>query len=167
MAPTKWLEGLQKIIFRGLGGAIGVILRYLIWNHFETTNPSNTYWTSVIVNIVGAFVAGFTVYLFFRSVSLRKKWINSLRYGVIGGFTTFNWFIYDFYSLLQADQLTQAGIYFGITFVLCIIMYEVGLRIGERISKPLSKDKKTGKDQREIPWTGEGPREIPWTGESY
>ncbi len=158
MAPTKWLEGLQKIIFRGLGGAVGVILRYFIWNHFETTNPTNTYWTSVIVNIVGAFLAGLSASYFFWTLRKLGKGWNSFRFGVIGGFTTFNWFIYDVYALIETNLINQARL-IGLTFISCMIIYKLGLLIGERVTKWSKSREKSRKESRD------DPREIPWRGE--
>lgn len=156
MAPhyqNKILSDFFNITSRGLGGAIGAIFRYLIWINVENNYSNNTYWASIIVNLIGAFLAGLSFKIIYPT---KVKFINemrSFRYGFISGFTVFNWFIFDLYSLFISGRILTACIIIVFCLIIGRTLYDFGSWIGKKITRKTPEHVKSA-DLREIPWEG-------------
>lgn len=92
----------SNILYVGIGGAIGAILRYCVsllfsGTHFCLSLPTIT------VNITGSFLIGFLSALFATSsapTALRMLLIV----GLLGGYTTFSTFAFDSSSLMLKGE---------------------------------------------------------------
>ncbi|UYP47578.1 Putative fluoride ion transporter CrcB [Candidatus Lokiarchaeum ossiferum] len=150
----KIFSGFLIIIFRGLGGAMGAILRYLVWLRIETNYSNQTYWGSIIVNVVGAFLAGLSLNILYCTKGRFTNILRGFRHGFISGFTVFNWFVFDLYSLFISGHVFTACIIIVLCLMVNTILYEIGGSIGRKIS-PTKPDLTKRSDSREIPWEGE------------
>jgi CrcB protein len=111
-----------------LGGAIGSVARFwcsgLVANALGQTFP----WGTLLVNIVGSFVIGFTATLtgpdgrLFVPSDAR----TFVMVGFCGGYTTFSSFSLQTLSLMQDGEWLQAGWNVVLSVVLCMISVWLG-----------------------------------------
>ena len=119
---------IYNIIFVGLGGAIGSILRYLTSEFLIKyckilAIPIGKFPIATFaVNIIGSLVAGILYFFIiknFEDFSPQLK--NFLLVGILGGFTTFSAFTLDFFRLFTAGNYIQALIYATSSVTLAIL----------------------------------------------
>jgi len=102
---------MKQLLFIGLGGFIGSILRYLVSKlnlsvHFLSI-PVGT----LTVNIVGSLVIGFIAGIAMKSEIISPDLRLFLMVGICGGFTTFSSFSLENMMLMQNGQYFTALIY--------------------------------------------------------
>jgi fluoride exporter len=111
-----------------LGGAIGSIDRFwcsgLVAGTFGQTFP----WGTLVVNVVGSFIIGFTATL---TGPDGRLFVPSdarifVMVGFCGGFTTFSSFSLQTLTLVQDREWLQAGGNIVLSFVLCMISVWLG-----------------------------------------
>jgi CrcB protein len=111
-----------------LGGAIGSIARVwcsgLVAGTFGQTFP----WGTLVVNVVGSFIIGFTATL---TGPDGRLFVPSdarifVMVGFCGGFTTFSSFSLQTLTLVQDREWLQAGGNIVLSFVLCMISVWLG-----------------------------------------
>jgi|TARA_B110000438_G_C15383713_1_gene465908 fluoride exporter len=101
---------MSQLIAVGLGGFIGATSRYLlamlILNNYAKSFPIHT----LIINFWGCFLFGYFVnHNFIINSNLPVK--EFLLIGILGGFTTFSTFGFEFISLIQKGN-QQTAIYY-------------------------------------------------------
>lgn len=104
---------MDKLLYVGLGGAIGALLRYAIsCLPIRGEFPILT----LITNLLGAFIIGVVVGVFERQrISISMNLF--LKTGVCGGFTTFSTFS------LESLNLFESGLYgFGILYIMLSVL---------------------------------------------
>ena len=122
---------LKTIIYIGLGGAIGSILRYL------TSLLVNKYWihafplATFLTNVLGCFIIGiFIGYLEKNNLANGNlKWF--LVTGFCGGYTTFSTFGFENNLLLQSNQSLLAFSYIALSVLLGIFAVWFGLFVSK------------------------------------
>jgi fluoride exporter len=92
---------MRAILFVGIGGGLGSILRYVIsafvGKHVPVVFPLGT----LLVNISGCFLIGVFYALATRHSAFNADWRLFLITGICGGYTTFSTFSYDGLVLLR------------------------------------------------------------------
>jgi CrcB protein len=92
---------MRTLLFVGIGGGVGSILRYTIslfvGKHIPIVFPFGT----LLVNISGCFLIGVFYALLDRHSHFNPDWRFFLITGICGGYTTFSTFSYDGFILLK------------------------------------------------------------------
>jgi len=121
----------KTILFIGIGGAIGSVLRYL------TSVMVSKYWANhfplatFITNILGCFILGLLIGLLEKNnlANSNLKWF--LVTGFCGGFTTFSTFGFENYSLFQSNNSILAFIYIAMSVLVGIFAVWLGLFVSK------------------------------------
>lgn len=91
---------IQALIPLLLGGAIGTLLRFVIYQLADRHLNQNYPWGTLIVNLLGSFLIG-VLWSFFDKSSISPAIRVFLFIGILGSFTTFSTFAFDNLSLFQ------------------------------------------------------------------
>ncbi len=118
------------ILWVGLGGAIGAMLRYGAGLAALRLWGDNFPWGTLVVNISGSLAIGLIAgYL----LLLTHEWQETMRLfvivGVLGGFTTFSAYALDSVIMLQKGDYLPAVAYIGGTVIFSILATALGLSI--------------------------------------
>lgn len=119
---------LKNILFVGLGGAIGSILRYAIsciTSHFQHLPAL---FGTLLANILGCFAIGIVL-----SSCDRESLLLFASVGICGGFTTFSTFSAQTIDALQSGKYALAIGYILTTLLICLLMTWAGLSVGKKI----------------------------------
>ncbi len=121
------------MLFAGIGGFIGTILRFLVSKyfqiHFDTVFP----WGTLIINIAGCFLIGIFLGIFEKGFIMSSEWRLFFTVGICGGFTTFSSFSSDAFMLLQSKEILKFSLYAGMSFVFGILSVYVGKNLIEAL----------------------------------
>ena len=105
----------------GLGGALGAILRFFIYNRFGTAGHASLFaLPTLVVNIIGSLCIGIAWYYLVEKAMLPPVWKNLVITGFLGALTTFSTFSIDTLRLIQSEQYTIALGYMVANVVLCV-----------------------------------------------
>jgi CrcB protein len=110
---------LARILFVGLGGFIGSVLRYLVsgcvqdWTH-TTQFPFGT----IVVNIAGCFVIGALSQLAEAHGIFDTESRAFVVVGILGGFTTFSTFSNESVNLFRDGENLYAIVNIGVQVIL-------------------------------------------------
>lgn len=114
---------MKEILFVGLGGALGAILRYgLGLLPVKSELPIIT----MLINIAGAFFIGCIVAYAKEIPSADPQMVLFLKTGFCGGFTTFSTFSLETMQLLDANKYGYAITYALCSLLLCILGVAIG-----------------------------------------
>src|SRR5215212_6045179 len=113
---------MQKIIFIGLAGLIGTLLRYwlagLVARQYGDTFP----WGTLVVNLVGSFLAGAIYYLAEERLLISPTLRTIILIGLLGGFTTFSSYGLQTFMLLRDGEFGLATLNVAVSNVLGLLM---------------------------------------------
>lgn len=105
---------LTDILYIGLGGMLGSLLRWFAGIGFEGTIPVPT----ILVNILGAVALGI-LYASQHQLHLRGKYLYMV--GFCGSFTTVSLFSHETIQLLMADKWGLAAINILLPVILSLV----------------------------------------------
>lgn len=92
---------MQKIIFVGIGGGIGAIIRYLVTIQSAKMINSNFPLGTLIVNVAGGFLIGMITELSMSTDLISPNFKLFLTTGIMGGLTTFSTFSLETINLIS------------------------------------------------------------------
>lgn len=101
---------MKNLLFIGIGGFIGSIVRYLIGNPLNMSYANSIPMGTLVVNATGSLLIGIIIGLEQRSL-MPATWRLFLATGICGGFTTFSAFSAETVGLLQDQKLGLALFY--------------------------------------------------------
>ena len=120
---------MMNVLFVGLGGAIGAILRYVIGLlPYKSDFPILT----LFINLVGAVVIGFITGLAVKK-NISEHAMLFFKTGLCGGFTTFSTFSLEAYTLFKNGSVLLAILYIILSIALCLIGIVLGMSIAKRM----------------------------------
>jgi CrcB protein len=122
---------LYLIIFVGVGGFIGAILRYLISFYMQKLVGSSFAYGTLTVNIVGSLIIGF-LYLYFEHI-ISPNIKALLVTGMLGALTTFSTFSLETILMVQEGLISKAFL----NIVLNVIFALTGTVLGMFIFKKI------------------------------
>ena len=126
---------MHTFLFVAIGGSIGASLRYFAYLFFKNYLLSNYLFLSTLfVNIVGAFLIGYTIMLM-ETKNLSEDFIRYfLIIGVLGSFTTFSTFSIESVDLLLSKKFFHAFSYMFLSLSLCLLFTFIGLNFNKIIN---------------------------------
>jgi len=112
---------MNKLVWVGLGGFAGAVMRYLVSGWVQRAAHSATFpWGTLFVNAAGCFVIGTLSYLADARGMLNPDARLFLIVGVLGGFTTFSTFGNETMNLLRDGQHLLAGVNACASVLICL-----------------------------------------------
>ncbi|MFH2047857.1 MAG: fluoride efflux transporter CrcB [bacterium] len=116
---------LQKLLYLALAGALGTLARYGLAVFFNKFNGTSFPYGTLVVNILGCFLAGLLWTLFEHRWPVTPETRLLVLVGFMGAFTTFSAFILESGELVRSAQWISAaanitlqnGLGFGALFI--------------------------------------------------
>ena len=93
-----------------IGGALGALARYAVGGWVHGWAGSGFPWGTLTVNILGAFLLGFTA-RFLQGIAADASLRALVMIGFLGAFTTFSTFSYETATLLRDGELGLGTLY--------------------------------------------------------
>jgi CrcB protein len=112
---------LQKIIYVGIGGGIGAVIRYLISIQSSKSFNTNLPLGTLIVNVLGGFLIGAIMELSASTDLISPNLKLFLTTGIMGGLTTFSTFSYETITLINNGRYLM-----GFTNILLNLFLSLG-----------------------------------------
>ncbi|EFA78268.1 hypothetical protein PPL_08919 [Heterostelium album PN500] len=106
-----------------LFGIVGVLIRYFLNIFFAHVLKTDTFWSTLIINISGCAIIGVVQVVGVEQMNINIDLRYGLMVGLFGGYTTFSGYCLDTVLLSERNQLkyTIIGIFY------CIISPGLGL----------------------------------------
>ena len=115
------------ILFVGVGGFIGAILRYLVTNWVQDTlHTLSLPYGTLTVNMVGCLLIGLLAGLTESRNLLGPETRALILVGVLGGFTTFSTFGYETIQLIRDGESLAAFSNVGLQLCLGLMAVWIG-----------------------------------------
>ncbi|MFK7955231.1 MAG: fluoride efflux transporter CrcB [Lysobacterales bacterium] len=124
---------MKTLMWVAFGSALGGAARYAAGLALPTGSDSRLPWSTLAVNIVGAFLIGLVA----AGSGPDGRWVMNenfrlfLMVGVLGGFTTFSAYSLQTLDLLQSGQLERAAVYALGSVLVCLISVWAGYWIAK------------------------------------
>lgn len=131
MPPTFSGYMIRSLLFAGLGGFLGTVLRLMASRLFQPDHNSLFPWNTLLINIAGSFLIGIFLAIFEKGIVNSSEWRLFLTVGICGGFTTFSTFSADAILLLQNKDLLRFSLYAGSSVLFGILAIFAGKAIIE------------------------------------
>ncbi len=112
---------MQKIIYVGIGGGIGAVIRYLISIQSSKSFNTNLPLGTLIVNVLGGFLIGAIMELSASTDLISPNLKLFLTTGIMGGLTTFSTFSYETITLINNGRYLM-----GFTNILLNLFLSLG-----------------------------------------
>ncbi len=115
------------VLWVAAGGAIGSAARYGVSVWSERALGSEFPWHTFIVNVAGCFAMGVLAALMAARLNVGNEARAFLTTGILGGFTTFSAFSFDFAQLVERKAFGPALAYGAGSVALSLIAVFAGL----------------------------------------
>ena len=124
---------IQRLLLIGFAGLVGTLCRYglsgLVARRFGETFPTGT----IIVNVLGCFLAGFLYYLFQERFLVGEVVRTAVMIGFLGGFTTFSSFALQTLTLLKDGEVFLSILNIAISNAAGLLMVWVGYSLARLV----------------------------------
>ncbi len=108
---------MQKILYVGIGGCIGAILRYLVSSKISGSQiPLGT----LFVNVLGGFLIGLIMEVCISTEFISPNMKLFLTTGILGGLTTFSTFSYETVRFFSDGDIKRGLLNICLNVVLCM-----------------------------------------------
>ena len=122
---------LSDVALVALGGGVGSLLRWGAGKLFASSGSGGVPWSTIVVNITGAFAIGYLSVLF--SIEWHDRYGSFLKSailtGLLGGYTTFSTMELDTAKMLRAGGAAKAAFYIIAQVVLGIAAAGLGAEL--------------------------------------
>jgi CrcB protein len=108
-----------------IGGGLGAVGRYLtalLLRSHSLDFPIAT----LAVNIIGSFILGFTIALFWEKAPVHNTLKIAITVGFCGGLTTFSTFSWEAFDLIKQGDFHIAFLYMFISVLTCVLAVSLG-----------------------------------------
>ncbi len=120
-------------ILIALGGALGALSRYSIYEISVKSLPLNFPYATLLVNTIGSLLIGFLIVYLSNSLNIAQSLRSLLIIGFCGSFTTFSGFSLDNVHLIHTQQYLVFSLNILTNVVLCIITVMLGMYLASKI----------------------------------
>lgn len=110
----------MNILFIGLGGAVGAILRYCVMLFCIKMRWINFPYATLAVNVIGSFLIAVCAFFLVERFQATEVVRAFTVIGLLGAFTTFSSFSLDTLQLFSEQRYLAAGSYVLLSIVLCL-----------------------------------------------
>lgn len=101
------------------GGGLGAISRYGL-SILLRTHSIDFPMATILVNIIGSLILGFTVALFWKGAPLNSSIKLAITVGFCGGLTTFSTFSWETFEMIKQGEFLLALLYTFISVIACV-----------------------------------------------
>ncbi len=117
----------MKYLLLGLGGFIGVNLRYLVQTWAAGRWGPDFPYGTLLINVVGSFILALFVTLATTRLIVSPNLRLFVAVGLLGGFTTFSSFTVETLNLLQGGRWLPSALYLLGNVVLGLLAAMAGI----------------------------------------
>ena len=120
----------SSLLLAMAGGAVGSGLRFAIGASLLQRFGSGFPWGTLVVNLLGSFVAGFLMAWLDARGPASWPLRALLIVGVMGGLTTFSSLMMECLVFARTDRSMTIAVYLGITIISGLLLVFLGARLG-------------------------------------
>lgn len=121
------------IVSIAAGGATGALLRFWMSNGVHALLGRGFPYGTMSVNVLGSFAMGLLYVLMLERIAINAEWRAALMIGLLGAFTTFSTFSIETMNLIEAGELSKAGLNMILSVSLCLLGCWLGMVLGRQI----------------------------------
>jgi len=124
---------LLQIVSIAAGGATGALLRFWMSTGVYALLGRAFPYGTLAVNVLGSFVMGLLYVFMLERMEVSPEWRAALLIGLLGAFTTFSTFSIETMNLIEAGEVSKAGINMLLSVSLCVLGCWLGMILGRQI----------------------------------
>ncbi|WP_116475414.1 fluoride efflux transporter CrcB [Zobellella maritima] len=120
---------MQTLLFIGMGGAMGAILRFSVTELMARLLGRGFPYGTLTVNLTGSLLMGIMFVLVQHSIVSPHSWRPFVMVGMLGALTTFSSFSMDTVLLLEQGNLLKALLNVSLNVLCCIMFAYLGMQL--------------------------------------
>lgn len=116
-----------------IGGALGALSRYWVYNAFLKWTSDKFPYATFTVNVAGSLLLGIAFVAMTERAQVGPAWRGLVTVGFLGAFTTFSTFSLDALSLLERGESGSALLYVLGSVLVCLAAAWLGLTLAREM----------------------------------